>query len=430
MSSPRGLIGYLGGIGRALSAPNYRRYWYGHVFSANGVWIYLISSQWLAFHLTQSPAWLGAVGFSYLAPLFVLGPLAGAVADRYGHRRTAIIALSLGILVAILTAAAILAQVMTPLLLVLLTIVQGAFMSFDFPARQAVIPQLIERANLSAAIGMNTTTFHTAGFVGPVIGAALLSWGNDIFGEPGGAAFAYLATAFAFSMMVYGLTRVKIIAPLPMKDRSGPLVTSILADIRAGLGYILSSSQLRLIMMLSIAVAVCLRSYQNLMAGLADSVFGLDEQGLGSLLAASGIGALTVALFFSIRGKTEGLTRIFVLGAAVTALALLVLVSNTNLTMALVALAVSGGALVGASLGAQTLIQHMVLDEYRARVISVAVAISVGGPAFGTLLIGWVAEMTGLRWALAGAAVSVLIVLLLTGWRLLSAAPEMEAEQT
>ena len=86
-----------------------------------------------------------------------------------------------------------------------------------------------------------------------------------------------------------------------------------------------------MIMILSIAVATCLRSYQNLMAGLADSVFDLDEQGLGSLLAASGIGALIVALFFSIRGKIEGLTRIFVLGAAVTALALLVLVSNTHL---------------------------------------------------------------------------------------------------
>ena len=430
MRKPKRLIGYLGGIGRALSASNYRRYWYGHVFSANGVWIFLISSQWLTFHLTQSPIWLGAVGFSYLAPLFVLGPLAGAVADRYGHRRTAIISLSLGILVTILTAAAILTKVMTPLLLVLLTIVQGAFMSFDFPARQAVIPQLIERANLSAAIGMNTTTFHTAGFVGPVIGAALLSWGNDVLGQPGGAALAYLATAFAFSMMVYGLTRVKIITPLPMKDRSGPLATSILADIRAGLGYILSSSQLKMIMLLSIAMAICLRSYQNLMAGLADSVFGLDERGLGSLLAASGVGALTVALLFSIRGKIEGLTRIFVLGAAVTAIALLVLISNTNLTTALFSLAFAGGALVGASLSAQTLIQHMVLDEYRARVISVSVAISVGGPAFGTLLIGWVAEMVGFRWALFGAAGLVLIILLLIGRRLLLAAPEMEVGQT
>ncbi len=429
MNFPKGLIGYLGGIGRALSAPNYRRYWYGHLFSANGVWIYLISSQWLAFHLTQSPAWLGAVGFSYLAPLFVLGPLAGAVADRYGHCRTAIIALSLGILVAIVTAAAILAQVITPVFLVLLTTVQGVFMSFDFPARQAVIPQLIERANLSAAIGVNTTTFHTAGFVGPVIGAALLAWGNDIFGEPGGAACAYMATAFAFSVMLYGLTQVKIIAPLPMKDGSGPLARAILADIRAGLGYILSSPLLRLIMILSTAVAVCLRSYQNLMAGLADNVFGLDEQGLGRLLAASGIGALSVALFFSIRGKTDGLTRIFVLGAMVTALALIALVSNTDATLALISLAVAGGAMVGASIGAQTLIQHMVLDEYRARVTSMAVAISVGGPAFGTLLIGWLAELIGFRWALAAAAIAVLIVLLLIGWRLLSAAREMEREQ-
>ena len=343
MMNSRGLIGYLGGIGRALSATNYRRYWYGHVFSANGVWIYLISSQWLAFHLTQSPAWLGAVGFSYLAPLFVLGPLAGAVADRCGHRRTAIIALSLGILMTILTAAAILTKLITPLSLVFVTIVQGVFMSFDFPARQAVISQLIERANLSAAIGMNTTTFHTAGFIGPIIGASLLTWGNNIFGEPGGAAIAYLATASAFSVMIYGLTRVKIISPLPAKNRSGSLVTSIVADIRAGLGYILSSSQLKMIMLLSIAIAICLRSYQNIMAGLADSVFGVDEKGLGSLLAASGVGALTVALLFSIRGKIEGLTRIFVLGAAVTAFALLVLISSTNFTMALISLGFAAG---------------------------------------------------------------------------------------
>ena len=90
------------------------------------------------FHLTQSPIWLGAVGFSYLAPLFVLGPLAGAVADRYGHRRTAIIspALNFGHHP---NGCGDSTKVMTPLLLVLLTIVQGAFMSFDFPARQAVI---------------------------------------------------------------------------------------------------------------------------------------------------------------------------------------------------------------------------------------------------------------------------------------------------
>ena len=97
MASLNGFGRNFGGIGRALSERNYRIYWYGHLFSSNGVWIYLISSQWLMFHLIQSPAWLGAVGFAYMSPVLFLGPLAGAISDRYGHRRTGMIALSLGI---------------------------------------------------------------------------------------------------------------------------------------------------------------------------------------------------------------------------------------------------------------------------------------------------------------------------------------------
>ena len=93
MISSRVLGQYFGGIGRALSARNYRVYWYGHLLSSNGVWIYIVSSQWLIFHLTESPAWLGAVGFGYLAPLFFIGPLAGAISDRFGQRRIAIGAL-------------------------------------------------------------------------------------------------------------------------------------------------------------------------------------------------------------------------------------------------------------------------------------------------------------------------------------------------
>ena len=124
MTSLNGISRYLGGIGEALSARNYRVYWYGHLFSANGVWIYLISSQWLIFHLTRSPAWLGAVGFAYLAPLFFLGPLAGAVSDRFGHRRTGMIAVCLGIFVSLLTAFTIVTGKLTPLLMLILTILQ------------------------------------------------------------------------------------------------------------------------------------------------------------------------------------------------------------------------------------------------------------------------------------------------------------------
>ena len=119
MDSLTGFGRHFGGMGRALSARNYRVYWYGHLLSSNGVWIYLISSQWLIFHLTESPIWLGAIGFAYLAPLFFLGPLAGAISDRYGHRRTGIIATSFGIVISLLIALAITTGVLTPKLMLI-----------------------------------------------------------------------------------------------------------------------------------------------------------------------------------------------------------------------------------------------------------------------------------------------------------------------
>ena len=205
---------HFGGIGRALSARNYRVYWYGHLFSSNGGWIYAISSQWLIFHLTGSPIWLGAIGLAYLAPLFFLGPLAGAISDRYGHRRTGIVAMSFGIAVLLFTAAAITTSILTPKLMLMLTIIQGTFFAFDFPARHALIPQLIERKNLSAAIGMNWATYCIAGFTGPVIGGAILSIGNSAYDKPMGAAMSYTASALALSCLVVALTQVRVINPL------------------------------------------------------------------------------------------------------------------------------------------------------------------------------------------------------------------------
>ena len=428
MASLNGTGRYFGGIGRALSARNYRVYWYGHLFSSNGIWIYLISSQWLMFHLTGSPAWLGAVGFAYLAPLFFFGPLAGAVSDRYGHRRTALIALSLGITMSLLTAVAIVSGILTPFLLLMFTMVQGTFMSFDFPARQALIPQLIERKNLSAAIGMNTTTYNTAGFIGPVIGGAILSFGNSAYGEPLGAAMSYTVSALALSCVVLALAQVQIINPLPVVKQTGSLIPAVLSDLGAGLSYIMESTSLKIIILLLVFVALCLRSYQNLMAGFAKEVFQLDEQGLGSLLAASGIGALFASLILAIRGRTQGLTRVYVYGAVLTAIALLAFVSTTQVSLALISIAFVGGFIVSADLSAQTLIQNMVTDEFRARVISIYLAISLGASAFGTLAIGWLAELIGFQLALGAAAITAMIAAALLGRGLLSRSGEIEVE--
>ena len=428
MTSSNEFNRYLGGIGQALSTRNFRVYWYGHLFSAHGVWIFMITSQWLMFHLTRSPAWLGAAGFAYLAPLFFLGPLAGAISDRYGHRRIGITAVSLGVLMALLTALTIVTDNLTPLLLLILTIVQGIFMSFDFPARQALIPYLIDRKNLSAAIGMNWTTFNVAAFIGPVIGGSILSFGNSTYGEPIGAALSYTVVSLAHCCMVLGIAKVKLKHTLPVTKQPAPLFSGVLRDIHAGFSYIINNSHLKIIMILSITIALCLRPYQSLMAGFAKAVFQLDEQGLGNLLAASGIGALCTALIFAVRGKTNGLTRVYVYAALLASSALLLFVSNTLFPLALVNVIFVGGLIVASDISAQTLIQNMILDQYRARVISVTLAVSVGASAFGSLAIGWLGEFVGLRFALGAAAVTAIIIFILLGRPLLPHASEIETE--
>ena len=423
-----GFSRHFGGMGRALSARNYRVYWYGHLLSSNGIWIYLISSQWLIFHLTESSIWLGTIGFAYLAPLFFLGPLAGAISDRYGHRRMGIIAAGFGIVVSLLTALVIAAGVLTPPLMLILTVFQGTFMAFDFPARQALIPQLIKRKNLSAAIGMNWATYCVAGFTGPVVGGAILSLGNSVFARPMGAAMSYTASAFALSCMVLSLTQVRIINPLRAEKQLELLIPAVWSDLKAGVYYILESTHLKIIVGLSVFVALFLRSYQNLMAGFAKDVFQLDEQGLGNMLALSGVGALFAAVIFAIRGKTEGLTRVFICGIATSAFALLVFVSNTYIASALVAVTFIGGLIVATEMSAQTLIQNIVADEFRARIISINLAIAVGSPAFGTFAIGWFAEIVGLQMALGASAIIALIAVMFFGRKLLAAGAEVEGK--
>ena len=163
------------------------------------------------------------------------------------------------------------------------------------------------------------------------------------------------------------------------------------------------------------------------MAGFAKEVFHLDEQGLGNLLAASGIGALSAALILSIRGRTEGLTRVYVYGAALTSIALLIFASTTGAYFAIITMVCVGIFAIATSLSSHTLIQNIVIDEYRARVISVNLAISVGGPAFGTLAIGWLAEFIGFQFALGISVFAALIITIFTGPNILGQSAEIEA---
>ncbi len=360
----------------------------------------------LIFQLTDSPAWLGFIGFVYSLPLMILGPIAGAIADRFGIRRTAIIAIVVTIALTCLMAGLTLGRVMTPALLAALVIVLGGVHAFDFPVRQVLIQLLVGRDRMAAAIALNSTTFYTASFTGPMLAAAVLAIGERYVDE----------TAAGIVFVIYALTMAALLIGIlctHMRDRppgKGNL-TALVRDVRDGLRYALAEDGIRLVLVMSFGVSLFARPYMDLLPGYALTIFDRGTDGVGTMIAASGVGALCFSVFMAVRGRTEGLTRMLIVSSAAASLALLLYSAVGNFWLAGVFMALVGGCLVMVGIASQSLIQHATSNEFQARVISVYFALTFGVLAIGVLVMGWIAEFAGFRVSFAcGAAVSLLVV--------------------
>ena len=428
MASPPGSTNKFGGIGRALSNRDYRVYWVGQVLSVQGVWINRVAAGLLIFKLTGSYAWLGAIGFVHLIPMMFLAPLAGAVADRLGHRRTAIIAGAMGLLITVVLSVITFAGVITPALLAMLIFALGITNAIEFPARQAMIPRLIRRGDLSAAIAMNSTTFNMAAFIGPAIGGGLVKLGSGLPGE-GGHALAFSAQAFTVAWMLTALILVNV-RDLPKR---GMAVSALLVDLKEGTAYTFRELNLRWLIIMTITMSALIRGYVELMPGFAVNVFANGNQALGeslnaTLLSASGAGALVMSILLALRGRTSNLTGALVWGGGAACLFLVLFTATSNLWVGMTAMVLTGGAIVTAAISAQTLVQNVVANEFRARMISIYLALALGSTAIGTWILGRIADVIGIQLTVGGAAVVTLAAILGYARPMLKRRAEMEAD--
>lgn len=378
-----------------------------------------MAAGYLIFDMTNSPGWLGAVGFGYHIPLLILGPFAGAIADRLGLRSVAIATALLGAVISLVTATLFWTGNLSPLMLVILMIAQGTVFAFEFPARQSLIGRLVDRKNLSAAVAVNATTYHSSGFTGPLIGGLLLTY-VDV-----GSGFA--ANAFCMTWMAVTLMRIQPPAGAAQKQAERRK-SDLLQDFKAGIAYTFRHPHLRLLFLVAFIVSLLVRPYLDFMPGFAAEIFEKGEQGLATMMAVSGIGAFCFAIILALRGKTQGLTRVLVIGYIVTCLALVAFAATDIYSVGLVCLFLVGGFLVSASIAAQSLVQHWVEEDYRGRVISIYVSFGIGFPALGTLAIGWIAENYGLQMALASITTVGLIALIPFVTTIFKRGKEIEAE--
>lgn len=396
---------------RALRIRNYRIYTAGNAVSLIGTWLQRVAVGWLAWQLTHSTVWLGAVAVADLAPTLVLSPFAGLLADRVDRVKLITLTQVTAMFVAALLAALTYWGVITIFILFGLILALGVANSVNQPARLALVPNLVDRERLASAVAINSLSYNLARFVGPALAGLVIAQGS--------VALAFALNAASYVGFLIALLRLTEIPEQPVRRR-----TAFVADTMEGYAYAVRHPGIGQIMVLFALTAISVRGFIELFPGFADLVFGRGAQGLAWLSAMIGVGALAGGVFMLRRPGVRGLTNLIVTQTLTLALAILVFTATRNYWIALAALFFVGFAMISTGIAAQTLVQTAVDPAMRGRVMGLYGMLFRAGPAMNALVMGWLSAYMGLRLTVAiGAALCVLY----WGWARLRRATMEEA---
>ena len=390
----------LGTLRRALSHRNARIFFGASLTAWTGLWMHRIAVSWLAWELTESAFWVGVVAFCDLAPAVIFSPLAGAVADRADRLRMTMLSQAAIGLNAAAIALLVATGSMTIWVLLVLEVAGGIAASFAQPARQSLMPGLVPRADLPAAVALNSLTFNVARFIGPALAAPLIAvvgvW----------PAVAVNALAYAVATATTPMLRVE-----ESQRRGHAATASLFGEMVDGVRYAARHPGLGPILAFSAIGAVLLRGVQEILPPFVERIFGLGPGALAALTAAFGVGALAAGLMVAARGKLAGTTRLAVLGVGALGLATAGFAATGSFAIGLTCAVLMGAAGSVHGISVQTLAQSASDASMRGRVLSLWGLITRACPALGALLLGGAGEVFGLRWpTLIAVGLSLLVV--------------------
>ena len=386
-SSPRTPELPEGGLFRAFRSRNYRLFFAGQAVSLTGFWMQKVATGWLVYRLTRSPLALGVVEFSSSIPLLLLTPFTGALLERWNLKRTFFICQALCSLQSLTLAVLTLTDRITYGQLVLLSLLLGVVNAFEMPARQSLVPQLVDRReDLSNALALNSSLFNVARLVGPsVAGFAIARLGE-------GPCFA--ANALAYSATLLAVTALVLSPPPPPPSRNP------LEDLREGWTYSLGHRPIRLLLLLMTALSWFAFSYLVMLPAVARDVLGGDSRTLGFLTAATGVGGITGSLMMALRRSPRGLDRLVPWSALAFGLSVTLFGISRNLILSLVSVACAGFSMVLCLVGTNTLLQLLVDEDKRSRVMGLYILAVMGMSPFGSLFTGALGKVLGTPGAL------------------------------
>ena len=369
---------------RALSYPNYRLFFGGQIVSLIGSWISMTATSWLVYRLTGSAMALGVVGFAGQFPGFVMGPFAGAYLDRWDRHRVLVVTQTVSMVQSFALALLTFTGHITVPMIIALNVVQGIVNAFDMPARQAFLTTMIsDRDDLANAIALNSSMFNAARLVGPSIAGVMIA--------TAGEAWCFLVDGISYFAVIIALLAMKDVRRLN-RAQTHP---GILDHLLEGWRYVFGFRPIRSLMVQLAWLCLVAMPFTVLMPVFAERILGGGSRTLGFLMAASGLGALSGALFLTTRKSVVGLGRVILINTVVFGGGLIGFGVSRWLPVSLVFLTVTGFGMMALMASTNTVIQTIVDEEKRGRVMSFYTMAFLGTAPFGSLLAGWLSSRIG-----------------------------------
>lgn len=377
-------------LARALHSRNYRLFFEGQLVSLVGTWMTRVATAWLVYRLTHSAFLLGFTSFAGQAPIFFLTPFAGVWVDRWNRHRTLVVTQTLSMFQSFALAALALSGTIRIWEIIALVMFQGAVNAIDMPARQAFVVQMIERReDLGNAIALNSSMVNGARLVGPAVAGIIIA--------AVGEGYCFLIDGLSYIAVIISLLLMRVAAAPPRAARR-PMT----AELQEGWRYVRDSAPIRSVLLFLALVSLVGLPYTVLMPIFAGTVLHGNAHTLGFLMAAAGLGALAGALTLAMRPSVLGLGRVIVISATAFGIGLIGLGISRVLWGSLLAVAFAGFGMMRHMAASNTILQTIVAEDKRGRVMAYYSMAFQGISPFGSLIAGAVAAKVGAPWSIMG----------------------------
>lgn len=382
----------------SLESKNYRLYFTGQSISLIGSWMQSIAMGWLVYRLTGSKFLLGFIGFTSQIPSFILSPFAGVLTDRFNRHKIMLWTQISFMIQAVLFSALVLSGFIQVWHIVALSLVFGFITAFDAPARQSLVIDLIDRPeNLGNAIALNSAMFNGARLFGPAIAGIIIA----MVGE----GVCFLLNAVSYIAIIVALHKIQI--PVRVKNET---ITNIKKELTEGLTYTYGFKPIRILLFLLAVLSLIGMPFATLMPAYASETLKGSSHTYGFLMSASGAGAFLGAIYLASRKSVLGLGKIIAFNAVFFGISLVGLAFCKQLGWSMIMVFLAGFCMIASIASINTMVQTLVDEDKRGRVMSFYAMALMGMNPIGNLIAGSIASGMGISYTLLLSGVITLII--------------------